>query len=155
MEIESDRLWRALLGVVQDSNSCLRTGRECRNPCQCACWLEAQAEIPGAIQSEPVDTVTAWTISGSHWELTADEMELALVLGDKRLGGIQVWTDNKTGELAWWTGAVVDPTGRKNVELRDIFDTEDAAKNAVIRELVSTRPQLVASPSPISETSDA
>jgi hypothetical protein len=65
-----------------------------------------------------------------EWKPSDDDMELTALVGGKRVGGLSVFTDNKTGEVAcWWVTIVQYGADRE----ADVAPTLPAAKDAFIR----------------------
>jgi hypothetical protein len=65
---------------------------------------------------------------GGIWKPNFDESELTLTLDGQRLGGVVVYTCNRTGAVVWFGAIVATPEGDR--ELKPFFDTMDGACTA-------------------------
>lgn len=66
---------------------------------------------------------------GCDWCASNDDLELTLLSGGLRLGGLHVYW-HKNGEIAWWCAVRASPDG--DVEIREMFDTVEEAQSALI-----------------------
>lgn len=105
--------------------------------------VEKHSTPPQSIIPDPAPCPTAIDIlKSSHdlnWVETSDLRELTMLVDGRRAGGLGVWTDNKTGEFCWITAVLVAPVvGDPDIELRNIFQDMDEAKEVLASTYLST-----------------
>jgi hypothetical protein len=81
---------------------------------------------PNAVAATPAEESRAVAI---QWRPRDDDLEMTAYVGDRRVGGISVWTDNVTGDVVYWSAVLAGDTEDK--EICDVFDSPDKAKEAV------------------------